>query len=487
MRLKQIGSAGNKTRRYHERPNETSNTEVKETMKVAITAKRVVILMMTMALAVALVACSAAAGKPGPAGPKGDKGEPGETTTPTDPTTPPTTPVEPGPVRNIKGIDPFIFNDNNIGAMDTTPRTIDVSDRFYPSTGLMYSIEGYSKAEMDRIDASVTEDGMLTVMLKSGAKYMNDPLEVKATDGTSSDKAMFHVRRNRAPMDKSTGTRDSSVIGEPVPMMIWVTEDEMSVPAHNVNATGDAPATHIPIVIGNLKTTGTIGDGGPDSANFAQRPYFFHDDAGNKLSLVSDVSVGDAKRLMVVDGEMKVTLTGMKSTYNGAATSNDHTPVKLMVSAIDDGGLVSDNEEHVLTIHIDMAPMTKGRIGTKVITLGTTSMDKVAVPGAGMYFEDDRETEFDFFVWSDKPEIASVSVNSQNKDDVPVMFDATTAGPAEAGFYVEGKSRGIAMIMVKAKEKAEATTDFAADLSDDTGGSAGKNQSVTLTFMVEVN
>ena len=58
MRLKQIGSAGNKTRRYHERPNETSNTEVKETMKVAITAKRVVILMMTMALAVAMVACS---------------------------------------------------------------------------------------------------------------------------------------------------------------------------------------------------------------------------------------------------------------------------------------------------------------------------------------------------------------------------------------------------------------------------------------------
>ena len=72
MRLKQIGSAGNKTRRYHERPNETSNMEVKETMKVAITAKRVVILMMTMALAVAMVACEAAAGKPGERGPTGE-------------------------------------------------------------------------------------------------------------------------------------------------------------------------------------------------------------------------------------------------------------------------------------------------------------------------------------------------------------------------------------------------------------------------------
>ena len=79
MRLKQIGSAGNKTRRYHERPNETSNTEVKETMKVAITAKRVVILMMTMALAVAMVACKAAApGEAGAPGAPGTPGQPGE-------------------------------------------------------------------------------------------------------------------------------------------------------------------------------------------------------------------------------------------------------------------------------------------------------------------------------------------------------------------------------------------------------------------------
>ena len=95
MRLKQIGSAGYKTRRYHERPNETSNTEVKETMKVAITAKRVVILMMTMALAVAMVACEAATPtpKPGEKGDTGDTGPPGPAGTSDN--------AEPMPVKDL--------------------------------------------------------------------------------------------------------------------------------------------------------------------------------------------------------------------------------------------------------------------------------------------------------------------------------------------------------------------------------------------------
>ncbi|MCY4559067.1 MAG: hypothetical protein OXF79_22360, partial [Chloroflexi bacterium] len=55
-----------------------SNTEVKETMKVAITAKKAVMLLMTMALAVAFVACQGAAGLPGEAGEAGQPGAPGE-------------------------------------------------------------------------------------------------------------------------------------------------------------------------------------------------------------------------------------------------------------------------------------------------------------------------------------------------------------------------------------------------------------------------
>ena len=69
MSRSKLESVGQKARRYRERSN--SNTEVKENMKVAITAKKVVILLMTMALAVAFVACQGAAGVPGEPGTPG--------------------------------------------------------------------------------------------------------------------------------------------------------------------------------------------------------------------------------------------------------------------------------------------------------------------------------------------------------------------------------------------------------------------------------
>lgn len=58
-----------------QRIKQLPNMEVRNTMKLAITAKKVVILLMTMALAVALVACEGAVGKPGEAGKAGAPGE----------------------------------------------------------------------------------------------------------------------------------------------------------------------------------------------------------------------------------------------------------------------------------------------------------------------------------------------------------------------------------------------------------------------------
>ena len=63
MSRSKLESAGYEARRYRKRPNETSNSEVKETMKVSIAAKQAVILFMTMALAVAMVACQGATPK----------------------------------------------------------------------------------------------------------------------------------------------------------------------------------------------------------------------------------------------------------------------------------------------------------------------------------------------------------------------------------------------------------------------------------------
>ena len=64
MSRSKLESAGYEARRYRKRPNETSNSEVKETMKVSITAKQAVILFMTMALAVVMVACQGAVKPP---------------------------------------------------------------------------------------------------------------------------------------------------------------------------------------------------------------------------------------------------------------------------------------------------------------------------------------------------------------------------------------------------------------------------------------
>ena len=112
--------------------------------------KKIAFLVMTMALAVAMVACSGAAGKPGPAGPPGSKARQVRRQTPPTPTDTPT--VEPGPVQKSKLVDAKI------------------------------------------------ENGVLTVMLKSGAKYQNTVFNVKATDGTSSDTITVMARRNRPPM-----------------------------------------------------------------------------------------------------------------------------------------------------------------------------------------------------------------------------------------------------------------------------------------------
>ena len=499
MRLKQIGSAGNKTRRYHERPNETSNTEVKETMKVAITAKRVVILMMTMALAGAMVACSGAAGTPGPAGPPGEQGPsgtPAETPDPTDPTDPT---VERGPVTMIKGIDPFIFNDSATGAMDTMPDTIDLTGHFLPSTGLTYSVVAPSSAISKRVDAMVVEENMLTVKLKSDAKkYENDKLMVKATDGTSSDTIEFQVRRNRGPLNApgdGTGTAAADAAdSRAVPVQIWVgSQEEVTAAARDLN-TKDATGT-IPIVIGALKSFG-------DAATNQQR-YFFQDDVGNTLSFISDLSTGDAARLMVTDGKA-VKLLGKKSTLYMATGEPDkmNHPITVDLLARDDGSLDADDEVKALEVHIDMAPTTKGNIGTKVITLGTTPMDKVAVRAIANYFEDDRQmpaqdtgaavvTDLTYYVWSSDSKVASVSINAGNKSDMEFAFLTGAEDPALGGFYVEGKGRGTAMIMVKAIEPphAGAISETPASVIYPEGaapGNAGLKQSVTLTFMVEV-
>ena len=278
-------------------------------------------------------------------------------------------------------------------------------------------------------------------------------------------------------------------------LAVWVgTQKETTISAVKVN--GVDASDLAALIVGKIPIS--IG------STTANNPYFFHDDVDNKLIFVSDLSAGAASRLTVTDGEMKVTLLGKKTTYyddddEGDIKSQNDITVQLL--ARDDGGLSSDDEDDVLTVHIDAAPTTKGNIGTKVITLGTTLMDRVAVPSVRSYFTDDRhdptqegDVDLVYYVWSSNSEVASVSINSGNGDDVVATFVdvmETTDGNADAraddGFWVEGKGRGSAMIMVKAQEAEGAGTvdDFTAGVPE-TNGHGRLEQSVTLTFMVEV-
>lgn len=451
--------------------------------KVSV-VKKIMLLLMTMALAVALVACSGAAGTPGPAGPPGEQGPPGTdapTPDPTDPTDP-VDPPEPGPVQMIEGIDDFIFNDVD-GKVSTESKPVELSDHFYPSTGLMYSIEGLTAAKSKLVDAKI-ENGVLMVMLKSGAGHQNTMFKVKATDGTSSDTIDVEARRNRAPMRSPlmVHAADAPAANE----ITWVgtMKDKELVLDTNGSVASPNPMNSIPVVIGDYTSIPAAGDTPPGPAGY------FYDDAGNELTLVPDgLSTSDAAKLMVTGGG-KVTLMGKKSTK----TISPDADTGIMVSfvAVDDGGLPSDIEKHVLTVRVDTAPTVRKPFGTHQVKLAATEAARTVtistdLSGAGtanaatVYFADDRK--FDalvYYAWSDNPEIAVVMGNPMNKKNV-MLDDGTPL------LSIIGVTVGEAMITVKAVEAVQTTTGNSPDYSNDEKLlHANLGQSVEQSFKVVV-
>ena len=423
-------------------------------MKVSIAAKRVVILLMTMALAVAMVACSAAAGKPGPAGPQGPKGDPGDTTTtpPPDQTPPP---GESGPVQVVKPIGNFVFNDDMDGNIDLMQRTVMLADHFH-GVNLEYSLEGYSSAEKKRVDATVEND-MLTVMLKDVAKYQNNDLTVKATDGTSIQRLTFHVRRNNAPLAEpikyeTGGTVDATMNMGAMPFMVWVgTEDEVTI------ETGD-PATQEKIEMDD-----TIAVAIDKPLVLTSGLGFFQDDMGDKLTFEPEALAASHSKMLMVTGGGEVTLLGKKTTKGVA----DGIPISLI--AIDTGKLRSD-EVTVMMVKVDTAPKKKAgaSIPTQRIVLASSGDVQVLVDGTAadadlaalqMLFEDDYNTGtdiapanadtvpgLDIFAWSNSPELFKIVGNSENKKSGNAAKVPTTV------LQIIGLGVGEGTITVKAVE-----------------------------------
>ena len=180
----------NKTRCYRERSN--SNTEVKETMKVAITAKKAVILFMTMALAVALVACSGAVGKTGETGEPGPAGPPGE----------PPEPVNLAPIARAATFDAKMLRE------DGEPAKIDAATNFVDPEKEALDLTASVDPATGVVTIDLADDGVLTVTPVAPGEAV---ITVTATDpGGKSVSATLKV----AVVDAGAPMYDGSLIKE---------------------------------------------------------------------------------------------------------------------------------------------------------------------------------------------------------------------------------------------------------------------------------
>ena len=174
MNRSKLESAGYEARRYRKRPNETSNSEVKETMKVSITAKRAVILFMTMALAVAMVACSGAVGKTGEPGDQGPPGPPGE----------PPEPVNLAPIARATAFEPMMLReDGDAGTRNVAANFVDPDE---DPLKLTISVSAMPEGAV----TAVLADGVLTVTPVAAGTA---DITVTATDGSKSVSATLKV------------------------------------------------------------------------------------------------------------------------------------------------------------------------------------------------------------------------------------------------------------------------------------------------------
>jgi hypothetical protein len=167
-------------------------------MKLSVVAKRVTILLMTMALAVAMVACQAATPKPGE---KGDPGTPGEQGPKGDPGTTNNEPPMPS-----KALSMVYLALAGTGKMEKAG-PIDLSKHFTDkeNAALTYKADSSDKT---KATAAVDNSGMLTV---TGTGAGSAKITVEAYDGVNTDPAIstfdvMVVASNAIPtVGKTTG------------------------------------------------------------------------------------------------------------------------------------------------------------------------------------------------------------------------------------------------------------------------------------------
>ena len=137
---------------------------------------------------------------------------------------------------------------------------------------------------------------------------------------------------------------------------------------------------------------------------------------------------------------------------------------------MDDNGLSSASEYHVLNVKIDAAPTKVGAIGTRVIKAsGEDDKRNAMIPDVRKYFADDRDDtagdNLTYYAWSDNPMYALVMGNEGNamgkKADCKNNNGDGASSSSEVVLTINAVDPGVAMITVRAVETTNEDGDLA--------------------------
>jgi hypothetical protein len=354
------------------------------------------------------------------------------------------------PPATLKDINDVIINDVN-GKIDTdTTQTIDLDSHFHPM-GLEYSVSSSAPVE-SRVSAMLDEsdDSMLTVGLKDEAGYQNNLVTVKASDGTLDQSLSFNVRRNRPPTRDDTRAGANSFLGAATEIIDVTVGTQAIVDKASATRTAKIKTVDAPDVADAEFGIATPAFG--IAVDDVPTGIWFLDDIGNVLSFEGETAlVADRSKIMITGAAGEISFLGLASTYVRDSGTSTSTPIKVLVRAVDGGGLNSQAVE-MFEVTVDAAPKTTGNIGNR----GTTEGGKTYVDNVQGYFTDDRNDfttvpTLKMYAWSDDPEIATVAGNPTNSRTGEPTLIAVTNELTDA-LVIDGKGVGEATITVRVEE-----------------------------------
>ena len=419
--------------------------------------KRITLLLMTMALAVAMVACQGAVGPQGDQGPKGEKGDPGT----------PGTPGEPGEpaIPPLTGRDGEVLLDSLNAGNDEDEATeyqVDLVAAGYFHGGVgPYEFEITGATDSDGttpINLTDTTADDLTAEIDDETNLLK--IKLVYTEGTTTFETADYVTGYTVALravDANNELAESSITIKPNRAPVLVTgvaqaDGDLSSP-NDVYVIGTM-AGEIDIDAGTDDNQPRV-DGAASCSMFNMCELTLFSDDGDGALDVSVTSVTNGKYSWSVE-DGKLTLTGLVSTWDEDADPAADDPIEVDVKAVDEDGL---SLEVTFMLSVNALPTLSAAaadVDTSVeFTLGATAgLSLITQAGAVALFED--------------PEGDDVVATFESANDSIITVD-TSSG------VVVPVSRGRTTITVTGTTGVQSTPD-----DDGLGQSAKIEYSVTV-------